>query len=392
MNYLLNYFILFLPICLFGQNEAYELLSNAILNKNEHEKAMEYLNMAHKLFLLSGNKHGLMEVENVKVDIFLNKSNKQNLYFALKELEKLSSELHNTEKKVKSYKLLFEFFSNLEMYDSALTYAEKLRLLGEQEGLSEDITNFNGYMGSFYLKLKKFEIAKNYFLKSLNFKNKTNQAPLYSEIGNTYYYLNNYDSAYYYYYQAYEQANRFQDTLAIAYTLNNIGLYYKSQKDNRKAIQYFNNAIYFYEILNNRYGVINSNSNIAQTYYNQKKYKEAIDVAEPFFKEAKENEYFILIAELAKVLAESYEKIQQYDKSVIFYKELITSKDTIFQTKLKMLNSDFDYKFKIIEYNSKENSNQSEMNYWQFFCWMGCIIIISLFIYIYDLRKKLSNR
>ncbi len=388
MNFLIHLLIILIPLHSYCQNDAYELLNKAQLSKSDPDKALELLAMAQKLFLMSGNKNGLLEVENLKITIYIIKGHKQNTYLALKELEKLSTELNNVQKKLVSYKNLFEFFIDLEMYDSALVYNEKIKYLGEKHGLSEDITNVNGYLGGFYSKLKKYDTAKEYFLKSLKLKADKNKTSLFSDLGNTYYYLQNYDSAFYYYNLANEQAKKFQDTLGIAYTLNNIGLYYKAKRNYEQALNLFNESIYYYEILNNRYGIINTNSNIAQVLFLQNQYQDAINIASQYLQEAKENERFELVSELSKVLAESYENLKNFEKCVTYYKEYIASKDTLFQSKFKMLNSDYDYKFRILESDKKDEIDDDSFNYWIIICVISILINVIIVLFVYVLYKK----
>jgi len=136
--------------------------------------------------------------------------------------------------------------------------------------------------------------------------------------------MQKYDSVLFYYLQANKIAMEFHDTLAIAYTLNNIGLYYKVKEDYKNAIKYFKEALIYYDYINNRYGFINVQSNIAQVYYIQKKYQDAINICLNYYQEAQRNDYTQLIYELSKVLAESYEKIKNYEKSTIYFKEFLT--------------------------------------------------------------------
>lgn len=389
MNFLL--FILFFCTTwdLYGQKDAYELLKKAGLNKNNPDKALEILGMSEKLFLMSNNKNGLLEIEKLKAELHDIKGNKTEVYISLKQLEKISNELNNIETHITSYKLLFDFFIRLEMFDSALVYCDKIEKLGQEQGLSEDITNLNGYLGSFYIKLKNYTAAKDYLLKSLKLKSKSNyNTGLYSDIGNVYYYLNNLDSAFYYYEVGYQFAKNHKDTMGMAYTLNNKGLYYKSIQKYDKAIEFFNQAIDFYEIINNRYGIMNSFSNIAQIYILQKQFHKAIEIALTYFQEAKENEFFELVMEFSKILAESYEKINNYEKSVLYYKELLISSDTIYQKKFKMLSSDYNHKQRIFQQKLIDNDINREFNLWFFLFWILLILNI-LFVIFYVFRKKI---
>lgn len=389
MNFLL--FLLFFCTAwvLYGQKDAYELLKKAGLNKNNPDKALEILGMSEKLFLMSDNKNGLLEIEKLKAELHDIKGNKTEVYISLKQLEKLSNQLNNIQTQITSYKLLFDFFIRLEMFDSALVYCDKIEKLGQEQGLSEDITNLNGYLGSFYIKLKNYAAAKEYLLKSLKLKSKSNyNTGLYSDIGNTYYYLNYFDSAYYYYEKGYQLAKNYKDTMGMAYTLNNKGLYYKSIQNFEKAIQHFNQAIDFYEVVNNRYGIMNSFSNIAQVYILQKQFQKAIEIALLYFQEAKENELYELVVEFSKILAESYEKIHNYEKSVLYYKELLISSDTIFQKKFKMLTYDYNHKLKIFQQKLMDNDTYKEFNLWFFLFWVLLVLNI-LFIFLYVFRKKI---
>ncbi len=387
MNFFIKLIFLLLPIFSFCQNDAYDLLEKAENSMKSPEKALEYISMSEKLFLMSNNNMGLLEVENLRVKLYKRMGDKQNTYISLKELERLSLELNNIEKQLNAYKTIFEFFSELEMYDSALVYSEKIKILGEKHGLSEDKTNLNGYLGAFYLKLKKYDVSKEYLLKSIKLKGEQNKAGPYSDLGNNYFYMQMYDSALHYYTLAHENALKYNDTLGMAYTLNNIGLYYKVKKDYEKAIKYFNEAIFYDELIKNRYGIINSNSNIAQVYFLQGNYKKAIEICLTYYNEAKENEMLILQSELNKVLAESYENLKNYEKSITYYKELLDLKDTLSQSKFKMLSSDFDYKLRILQ--NQINFDSSNDSFWSNFCAisMSLNLILLLFI-IYVIYKK----
>ena len=391
----MNFIILFLilvPIKIFSQQDAYELLAKAkSVYKNNSQKSEEYLNLADKIFLMNGNKNGLMETQSLRIEIYQRNGKKQELYLALKELEKLSNEQKNLQNLVKTYKNLFDFFMEIEIYDTALHYIQKLKYLGEKHGFSEDITNVYGYLGSFYSKLKKYDLSKDYLLKSLELKADKNSPGIYSEIGNNYYYMQKYDSALFYYLQANKIAMEFHDTLAIAYTLNNIGLYYKVKEDYKNAINYFKEALIYYDYINNRYGFINIQSNIAQVFYTQKKYLEAIEICQKYYSEAKENEYIQLAYELSKVLAESYEKIKNYEKSTIYFKEFLTLTDSIYQSKFRMLNSECEFRMNMIKNKDKNQLDLMDANeVWFYLFLLTLAVLIILVLFIYALFKKFN--
>ncbi len=91
---------------------------------------------------------------------------------------------------------------------------------------------------------------------------------------------------------------------------------------------------------------------------------------------------------MSKVLAESYEKISNYEKSIIYYKELISARDSLHQNQIKIMNANHDFKIRMIENKNHLNNNLDSNRFWMILTFMALFLNMVLIILIYVLHKR----
>ncbi len=131
-------------------------------------------------------------------------------------------------------------------------------------------------IGICYTKLKKYDQALDFLLKSLKIKKSINDVQSYSSsylnIGNIYNYKEKYDLALDYYEKALIGLEKYGGKNGLAIIMNNIGMIHLFQNENYDlALEYFKKSLVIYKELNSEYGIIVSSIYIAKIYIYSKK-------------------------------------------------------------------------------------------------------------------------
>ncbi|HDY88453.1 MAG TPA: tetratricopeptide repeat protein [bacterium] len=159
----------------------------------------------------------------------------------------------------------------------ALTLAEVLEY---KPGIAACFEN----LGTILQNEGNYDLALSNFLKSLSLceetGNKTGIAGCLNNIGAIHFYLKNYEKTLEYWGQSLSMEKKSGNTKRIAVMLNNIGVVYEKQKDFDKALEHHHESLKFREEAGDKAGIAQSNQNIAIIYARREKFQEAINYFE----------------------------------------------------------------------------------------------------------------
>lgn len=338
--------------------------------------------------------------------------------------------------------------ANLIVADSLYDAGDYYSAINEYKSsnLGDGCNSYNSIGVSYYM-VNDFVNASIYFFKALECGEAKGDKDImdksFNNIGLIHYEQGDYNSAIKYYNKSLEIAESINDNSSVSYTLNNIGLanlnlskyelaifyFEKSIEINKylndmefvsenyvnlgktfslmgdkyKAIEYYEMSIEINKEFDNKYTLSTNLSNLASIYNELGEYELAISNA------IKSNE---IVDELGNIgvkkrnletLSDVYEKIGELDKSLMYHKEYVTYKDSIYnenktntiynlQVKYETTQKDNEIellnKNKII--NEKEIENKNNIIYFTLIC-IFLFVVLSIIIFRGYIKSKKMN-
>jgi len=136
-------------------------------------------------------------------------------------------------------------------------------------------------VGNEHYDVSEYNLAMNYYLKSLKEAEKNNnkqrKADVLNAIGNIYlYHQANYSKALEYYNRSLEIFIEINDDFGIAIEYNNIGIVYASKKEYELGLEFFLKSYKLKKEINDSLSIYITLSNIGEMYYEKKEYDESI--------------------------------------------------------------------------------------------------------------------
>ena len=303
--------------------------------------------------------------------------NRSNLQKALSIASRADSLAHISQnpelQAITSYNLSV-IFQNLDIYDSALLYANKsiaidsitgnvkhlskslsrlgsifegidnytraLQLYYQSLALKEDLNDTLGVgveyhrLGNIYNDNKEYREAEKFYLQALKVFKLLNQrrniATTYNNLGVNYYYLDDTAKANYYYSKALREYLLIGDQIGIATGYNNLGTLKEERGHLDSALYYYQKGLTLREEQNDKSGISNSLTNIGSVYLHQKKYKKAEAVQLKALSIAKDIGSLHLERNILDELISLYERQSSYEKAFKYQKEYQTISDSLF--------------------------------------------------------------
>ena len=239
---------------------------------------------------------------------------------------------NNDTVRVNSAKQLFGRYIYAKV-DSAIFYARQIISIGDRMGADDHILTGNNYLGIAYSVKGDFDSAANYMQRVLEIhqvnQDSINVAYSLNNIGMNYLYAGDYLKAA----QALIQAVQFKEALIVsgsssqevdlASTLMNIGIAYQSQQDTLQAKTYYFNAIEEADKVGNQAITARSKTSLGNLLSSEDKFEEALVLfleAEPVFVE--ENDVFAL-GKLYNNTALVYAGLEQGDQVISYANKAI---------------------------------------------------------------------
>jgi adenylate cyclase len=244
-------------------------------------------------------------------------------------------------------------------YDQAIDYFERsLRIknsLNDQAGVSKSLNN----MGLVYTEWKKYDQAILNFRESLkieeSLKNEDEAAIRLNNLGRVYFYRNQYDTALLYFnkYLDYQINKNNLDLIATAH--NNIGKVYVAQENYKEAAFYLNSALAIYNQIGKEGEKATVLANLSAVSKAMGLYEIALQQLDSSTQIAEKLGLRNQLQQNYLYYSEIYSALENYKKSLEYYKKYSEVKDSVFSDEILSKLSDFQAKY---ETEKKENEIQ----------------------------------
>jgi PAS domain S-box-containing protein len=248
---------------------------------------------------------------------------------------------------------------SIEYHLNSLDLAKKYQIINL-------IPTIYNSLGVTYRNIGDAKKARDYYDKALTFGlNQNNYVSItksYENIGNLYWYNHLYDSSLVNYNKAlYNSINIKQNQLTIKIgLLNNIGNAYRGKKEFRKALNYYDSALFINKSIKNKNLEAVVLKNIGNTFFDKGNASVAIHYINKSNLIAKEIYLKRILIENHFQLSEIYSKTGNYKFALDNYKIYIQHKDSVFLNEKNYKISELELKYKNKE--NEETINQLKYN------------------------------
>lgn len=234
--------------------------------------------------LASGLKYnrGIGDASFLLSSLFRSKSQLiEALYYSDKYLD-IYTELNDSLRLSKGYYNLGLIHKELTNYDLAMFYCQKSIANGTNcSDLTPVLGSYN-CIGSIFMSGKaKYDSAAYYYLKAYAIAEKVadlrNLATIINNLGSVYFEDKQYDMARNYFNKSLDlcMTNRYDNLVATCY--NGLGRIAGIDGDYVKALNYYNSGLELFNQFNNKRGVADIKNNSGDVYFKQKNYPEALE-------------------------------------------------------------------------------------------------------------------
>lgn len=197
-------------------------------------------------------------------------------------LKLISSEKTDTLKVRHLYKLCWEY-TTVNPHE-AKKYGERALNLAQKIGYKRGIAASLNNLGNIYYYADDYQTAISYYEKSLDIRKQINDLRGMSDnlnnLGVMYRIKGNYSKSLDYFLQSLKTDEKLKDTAGVAACYNNIGLIMSDLKNKEKAKEYYLLSIKTYELVKNHYGTGSGYNNLALLLLDQNQNDSALSTFE----------------------------------------------------------------------------------------------------------------
>ncbi len=335
------------------EGTAFKTIGTAYLNKDNSQKALDYLVRALKVNEEIGDKQGIGSCSNNIGAVYQYQSNyTKALAYYLKSL-KIAEERRDKPSIGACYSNIGLVYSNQHDYENALDFHFKSlkirKVLSDKQGISTSYSN----IGIVYSSKKDYAKALEYQLKALKIS---------EEIG---------------------------DKSGIATDYINIGAVYMEQSDYAKALEYDLKSVRIRKEIDDKQGTGFCYNTLAELYNKLEDYELAIMYSGYSLQIAKEIEDIDMEREAYQNLATAYNKTGKYKDAYDYHVKYMAISDSIFNTDnskaLGDLKTNFEVEKREAELKAIADTQQAisnvEKKRQQFVIYAGSALFILVFIF-----------
>lgn len=294
-------------------------------NKGNNKQALEYYTIALKLAEKSGN-------------------------------ERFTSNVHHNMARV---------YDNQGNYTKALEHLFTSLRLKEKNHDKKGIANTLGHIGNIYYAQNDTK-SMDYYFRSLKIQKEIRNYPgvtiALNEIGLVYLQKRDYQMALFYFLESLEVNKRVNYKPEIAHSLNYIGTIYRLQKFYTKALEYYIQALALQEELNNTEAQASALNDIGKLYYEQKEYKKAVLYFEKANLKATDSGVLRVQKDVFENLSSTYLALNNTANALIYYKQFIIIRDSIFNDENRKLTISkqlkYEYEKRALAYKMKTDEDK----------------------------------
>lgn len=284
-------------------------------------------------------------------------------HLAIEQFERINDP-HGVAFCIGNIAVMFNFQSN---FDSSMFYNLKALKIRKDNGLNKEVAKSNINIGVIYFDKGYYETSLKYYLDALGFYENmpdksdvdfTYLATTYSNLGNVYQELMEFDNARQFYLNALELYTQFGDSRELSNIYDNLGNIEKEKGKDEVALGYYNKAFRLAKEIDDKQEALISCANLSTFYTGMMKYDSAgkyITKGLKYGKEINDKKHTIRLymdlAEIQKQKARLYKAIGFYNKALGLSVDagIIKNKDDIYLA-LSEIYSGLDQPVKALNY------------------------------------------
>ncbi|MBL7918441.1 MAG: tetratricopeptide repeat protein, partial [Bacteroidia bacterium] len=183
--------------------------------------------------------------------------------------------------KLKTYRLICDYYNNTAEYDSLLNYAHAAYQLASEKNISKWEISFFNVLGIGYWNKGNYDKAIFYYEKGLQKMEESGltklRANFYNNLGLVYWNKANLPKALELFLKSLKIEMERNNKFGISTTLMNIGLVYQDMGNYKSALKYYNKALPIFSEINDTYGVIDTYINIGLMHELKKEFDKAME-------------------------------------------------------------------------------------------------------------------
>jgi tetratricopeptide (TPR) repeat protein len=276
--------------------EANELIGDIYLMMNNFQPSINYFLISGKLYKSLEEKEKLANVYSKLGSLYLtNDYNLESAQYYFQLLLDLGIELNNQNIIANAYNRIGGIFFKQEDYDEANHYLREALSLWEQLSDDEGIGIALNNIGEIYMMRGSYNTALDYFYQSLSISKNLNQKSL------------------------------------MATNYKNIGLIKNQYSEVDEAFSYFNRSLKLFEEINDIEGQVEMMLTIGNQYYTINEFKNAYQSFIKVYGTATRTNHWKHIADAAKGLSMTADKMKNYKMALRYYKEFAAYTDSMEQ-------------------------------------------------------------
>ncbi|MCT4587520.1 MAG: tetratricopeptide repeat protein [Carboxylicivirga sp.] len=296
-----------------------------------------YLKEAEDMALKSNNQSQLFAIYSLVGQRYRNKSYYPEAMQMLQKALAISEETNNIHFQTQAYNQIGVIYRRIDENPQALDMHMKALQLAEEINDSLGISKAINGMGNVSIAMERYHSAIEYFQRGLHISedmdNVLGMAINTNNIGEAYMKLNQLDSAMHYYFQSLEYNTQINSRVGQSICYNSIGSAYIEKNQNRLALDYLLKALEINQELEDRMLTSVSYTQIGKTYLNDNLPTQAIFYLNKGLEIATSIGSNYSAEEAARLLSEAYERQQQFNRSLTYYKLAASYKDSILNEK-----------------------------------------------------------
>ena len=334
----------------------YTLLGNIFEVTSKFTEALQQYNKALDIHKIHDNRFGIADCLSNMGNVYDSLSQYLPAIQYHQESLQVSKEIEYINGIGRSLGNIGIVYLNLSDYLTALEYFEQALVITEQQKNYIGIAINLGNIGNVFRHLKEYDKAIEYYKKALQINTQEQKydgsAINLGNIGIVYYYLQEYELALEYYKKAVVIKEEQGLKHSTAFNLSNIGNVYFSLEDFSKALEYYQQALQINTEFFDKRGIGFNLKNLAFVYFCLNDFQQSIDFVNQSWKLANELQDHLLEMECLELFSMLYEKEENFEQAVTFYKRFVEVKNAINSEDTKQKALLFDQK-RLIEEDEK---------------------------------------
>lgn len=253
-------------------------------------------------------------------------------------------------------------------YSEALNNLKRALVIYEHLNDNENIGTVKLNIGNVFKGVKKYDYALQNYNEALTIFTQLNldqkKADCYNNIGNLYRITGDSDSSFFYLYKTLQIRKKTNNITAKSYLYHNISLLHQDSENIDSALFYINESLKLKFKVGNEYEIYLDYYSLGDIYAAQEDFLNSIYYYNEALESAKNQNNLSIMTQVSKHLAQSYYRINNFNKSAKYYHDYVNYSDSlhIFENISKLETELISYEFVRDSLNKKQLLLQKEIS------------------------------